>query len=162
MLADTEKGPPYLGRRLVIFIVLGVPLGSMLLLLALPLAMNGNLDLGAAFADPAGLPRLVLLPPFWALGALPALVCGSIDARLTQIPLAPPLRALSTGCVAALLTLLPVFGFYASGLIRGLLPLWVGLAGFIAAAACSVLSALIDWISYWRASRRNGPGNARS
>lgn len=145
MPAETKKGPPYLGRRLLIFLLLGVPLGSMLLLLALPLAMN--LDMGEAYADPAGLPLLIPLPPFWVVGALPALLCGGLDAKLARTPLAPLLRALSTGCLAALLTLLPVFGFYASGTIRGFLPLLVGLAGLVAAVACSVLSAVADGIS---------------
>lgn len=146
MPADATKGPPFLGRRLLIFMLVGVPLGSILLLLTLPVVMNGNLELGAVYTDPASLPLLVLLPPFWVVGALPALLCGGVDARLAQTRLGPTRRAISTGCLAALLTLLPVLGLYAAGTIRGALPLLVGLAGTVAAITCSVLSSLADGI----------------
>lgn len=144
-MADVApKGPPYLRRRLLIFILVGVPLGGILLLLALPLVMHGNLDLDGVYISPASLPLLVLLPPFWFVGTPPALVCGGLDARLAATSLAPGWRALLTGIFGGLLTLLPVFGFYAVGTISGPLPLIVGLAGFGAAALCSVLATLAD------------------
>jgi len=142
-MARTERGgPPYLGRRLLIFVLVGVPLGSMLLMLALPVAMNGTLE--SAYTTPAMLPALVLLPPFWMIGTAPALVCGGIDAKLAATALAQPWRALLTGASGAALTLVPVIGLYASGMINGPLPLVVGLAGMGAATACSALSALAD------------------
>lgn len=144
MAEPKRRGAPYLGRRLLIFVLVGVPLGGLLLMLALPLAMSGALDLQGAYTSPVALPALVLLPPFWMLGTGPALLCGGIDARLAGTALTRPLRALLTGVFGGALTLLPVIGLYVSGMIGGFLPLVVGLAGMGAATACSALSILAD------------------
>lgn len=144
MAARMRRRPPYLGRRLLVFALVGVPLGGMLLMLALPLLMHGNLDLQGVYTEPAMLPALVLLPPFWMVGTVPALLCGGIDAVLAGTPWAQPWRALLTSACGGAITLLPVLGLYASGLIGGPLPLVVGLAGMGAAATCSLLATLAD------------------
>ena len=141
---DQRRRPPYLGRRLLIFILVGVPLGGMLLLLAIPLVVQGNLDLGSAYTDPARLPMLVLLPPFWMVGIPPALLCGGLDARLAKFALAPLRRSLLTGTLGGILVLVPVIGLYLAGTIHGLLPLVVGLAGLATATVCSLLATLVD------------------
>jgi hypothetical protein len=144
-MAQTERrGPPHLVRRLLIFVLIGVPLGGMLLMLSLPVVMNGNLDLGSVFTEPAMLPALVLLPPFWFVGTVPALFCGALDAKLAGTALAQPWRALLVGALGGALMLLPLLGLYAFGSINGPLPLVLTLAGVGAATTCSVLSALAD------------------
>lgn len=136
--------PPFLGRRLLVFFVLGVPLGNIVLLLALPVVMTGALDLAAAYTDPWSLPLIAILPPAWFIGGLPALLTGGFDYILARRSIRPARRALLTALFGTVLTLLPVTFYYLSDLIHGALPLLVGLAGLVAGAVCSTLAALLD------------------
>lgn len=134
---------PSLLWRLLIFVLLGVPLGGLLLLLAVPLLLGEGLDLGITYSDPGSLPKLVLLPPFWFIGGPPALVCGLVDARLART-LGWPLRAALTGVITGGLLLLPVALLMQAGMVHGPLPLALGLVGLVVGALCSLAAMLVD------------------
>ena len=141
---NTGKAPPFLGRRLLIFFLLGVPLGNIVLLLALPVVMTGTLDLAAAYTDPWSVPLLAILPPAWFIGGGPALLCGGFDYAMARRGIRPAPRSVASAIFGALLTLIPVLGYYFYGLVHGPLPLLVGLAGLVSGAVCSGLSALLE------------------
>ncbi|WP_137152903.1 hypothetical protein [Devosia sp. FKR38] len=146
MTEEQTARPPTLLWRGLIFVLLGVPLGGLLLLLAVPLLLGEGLDLGIAYSDPASLPMLVVLPPFWFIGGPPALVCGLVDARLAR-RLGWPLRTALTGLIAGGLLLLPVGLLIQAGMVQGPLPLALGLVGLVAGALCSLVAALADRVS---------------
>lgn len=127
-----------------LFVLLGPPIGAVLLLMALG-------------ADPLTLPLVLsALPITYALGLLPALLVGAVDARLRArgTAIAPRLGAAAMlGAVGGSLPLLPL---YAASLVRGALPLILP-----AIAAATALICLAAGLVIERATRpspnRRGP-----
>lgn len=130
--------------QLWLFVLLGPPIGALLLLMALG-------------TDPLTLPLVLsALPIAYALGLLPALLVGAIDARLRARGTPIAARLGTTAILGAVGGSLPLVPLYAASLVHGALPLILP-----ATAAATALICLAGQLMIERAMRlspnRQGP-----
>jgi hypothetical protein len=141
--ADNRKSRKrtFNAKGVIIFSVLGPPLGLMTALLVLipliSLIASGKLEWTA---DPLGL--VVLLPLSYFLGFVPAAVVGFVDALLARN--AVPGRIAWTTLAGFFGTFLPVLSAITAGYIHGFSFLIGGIVGAVPAALCSWLASKTD------------------
>lgn len=106
------------------FILLGPPIG-------------GVLALYVAGAEPLT-PQVLLaaLAPSYTIGLIPAVLTGGLDGWLARSGLSVPGRLLAAGLSGAVSAFTLLGPLYASGLIRGTVPLLLCLVAAVAAMLC--------------------------
>jgi hypothetical protein len=122
-------------RRILVFALLGPPLGFVMVFYVLGPAMNWLLGGSADF----GWQHVVMLPMAYAIGILPALLTALVDAVLAGRGIRR--RLLWTALFGFAASFLPLAGALAAGYIAGepLLLVW-GLVGAVPAYVCSRLA----------------------
>jgi hypothetical protein len=130
-------------KRLLIFVLLGPPLGMATgLFVMLPLLNGASLD-GLTF----DWHQIVLLPPAYFLGILPAGIVAAIDHALAKRRARR--RVLWTACFGFIASFVPVLPSIAMGLVQ---TPWILPFGFIGA----VPGAICAWLSGDAATDRSG------
>lgn len=118
--------------QLWLFVLLGPPIGAVLLLMALG-------------ADPLTLPLVLsALPIAYALGLLPALLVGAVDARLRARGTALAARLGAAAMLGAVGGSLPLLPLYAASLVRGALPLILPVTAAATALICLAAGLVIE------------------
>ena len=118
--------------QLWLFVLLGPPIGAVLLLMALG-------------ADPLTLPLVLsALPIAYALGLLPALLVGAVDARLRARGTALAARLGAAAMLGAAGGSLPLVPLYAASLVHGALPLILPATAAATALICLAAGLVIE------------------
>lgn len=141
-MPDAATPQPPVLRRLLVFALLGPPIGAATLLALLPVLMTGSFDYGAVYDHPSVATFVAFLVPAYFLGLIPALAIGVLDAALVRRT-GPALRAAITGLGGALLSLLPIAAALAAGFLHGPAPFFICLAGLVAGPLCSLLATFL-------------------
>lgn len=153
MMSDVARerhGAGRLAVRLLVFALLGPPLGAATMLaVVLPLIAQASSDRELLqFASPdvffAGLPAAYLL------GAGPALLTGAIDGRLAARDRSRMARAAVAALTGGLFGLVPIVPLLWGGYAHGPLPFTATLCGAVAGGLCSLVCSIGD--------RRTGAG----
>ena len=125
-----------LGKRLLLFGLLGPPLGFVTGFWGLLQILN--IALGEKSTAEPG--QLVLLPLAYTMGLVPALAVGGIDHYFRDWRLGPLLTCLA----GYLLGFMPIAGALVLGFIHGPFVLIFGLIGAIPALICALVARMLS------------------
>lgn len=130
-------------RRVLVFAVLGPPIGMVALLVLAPFVLSGSLQPDAYEMQYLGGALPVLLFIAYFLGIIPSLLAALADYWLQRVGLSSGWRVAGMAVCGGLLSLLPVLVSIIGGFLTPYAAFTFAISGIVAGAACSALTAML-------------------